>query len=216
MIMNNRLRPLSLATVALLLLLLPVPTPRAATETRYVSDQLLLEVRAAPDPAAAAEATLPTGTPVEVLEQRDGMARIHAADGTEGWVDSAFLMGEQPARLRLLTTEDRLQKAREEIDRLREDNERLQTRDGPSPPAGDGDARLQVENAALRARIERAAAVLRGEESPGAAAPGGTGPAVIPTLAWLGLALGSLLAGFLLGTRWMDRRQRRRLGGFRL
>lgn len=216
MIMNNRLRTLSVATVALLLLLLPVRGPLAATETRYVSDQLLLEVRAEPDPAAAAEATLPTGTPVEVLEQRDGMARIHAADGTEGWVDSAFLMGEQPARLRLLTTEDRLQKAREEIDRLREENERLQARDGPSPPAGDGDARLQVENAALRARIERATAVLHGEEMPAAAAPGETGPAVITPLAWLGLALGALLAGFLLGTRWMDRRQRRRLGGFRL
>jgi len=125
-------------------------------------------------------------------------------------------MGEQPARLRLLATEDRLQKAREEIDRLREENERLQDRDGPSPRAGDGDARLQVENAALRARIERATAVLRGEEVASATAPRGAGPAVITPLAWLGLALGSLLAGFLLGTRWMDRRQRRRLGGFRL
>jgi len=72
-----------------------------AADVAYVIDKLLVGVHQEKDLNSAIVKVLPTGTRLDVL-QRDGeLAEVKDADGTTGWVDTAYLMAEEPAELRV-------------------------------------------------------------------------------------------------------------------
>lgn len=68
-------------------------------QTVYVIDQLLVGVHADKNLESAIVKVLPTGTMLEVLERDGELARIKDNQGTEGWIDSAYLMNNPPARM---------------------------------------------------------------------------------------------------------------------
>ena len=70
-----------------------------AQDIAYVTDSLKLRLYSAPDDSSNVLLTLESGDSVELLETQNGFSRIIAYDGSEGWVKSAFLVTEPPAKL---------------------------------------------------------------------------------------------------------------------
>ena len=84
---------------------------KAQTETAYVIDQLLVGVHAEKTLDSAIIKVLPTGSMLEVLEREGELARVRDQQGNEGWIDSAYLMTNPPARQML----ERLERANTEL-----------------------------------------------------------------------------------------------------
>ena len=78
------------------LLLLPLI---AAAETAYVTDNLRLGLHQAEDTSDRAFRYLDSGQPMEILIRGGSYANVRLPDGTEGWVKSAYLVDEKPAKL---------------------------------------------------------------------------------------------------------------------
>lgn len=97
-------------TVAIVLFLsLFGASATAAPDTRYVSDTLSVPVRTGQSLQHKIVRMVPSGTAVEVLEERpNGYARIRTSQGDEGWVLVRFLVDKPVARSRLPKIEAQL------------------------------------------------------------------------------------------------------------
>ena len=180
----------------------------AAAETAYVTDNLRLGLHQEEDTSDRAFRFLDSGQPMEILIRGGSYANVRLPDGTEGWVKSAYLVDEKPAKLIVaetiaerdaLVTE--LEQARQAfaepaatIDGLRNDAARLATELE--------DANVQV--AELRAEVESIQGM---KERYRGSVP----------LNWIaGAIVVCLIAGFLGGLKWVDHRSRKRHGGIRI
>ena len=187
------------------LFLLPV---LAAAETAYVTDNLRLGLHLAEDTSDRAFRYLESGQPMEILVRDRNYANVRLPDGTEGWVKSAYLVDEKPAKLIVAETieeRDRLAGELEQaraafaepaatIDELRNQTEQLSTE---LEDARTQISELREENASIQGLKEK----YRGS---------------VP-LQWVGGVIAvCLVAGFLLGLRWVDYRSRKRHGGIRI
>ena len=105
----------------LFVLVLVAIDPALAQRTRYVTDQLKLEVRSGPGVQNRIVRMLESGTPVTVLDGSEGWSRVRYGDDGEGWILDRFLMAEPPARGRLESATDSMKAAREEVVRLQEE-----------------------------------------------------------------------------------------------
>jgi SH3 domain protein len=87
-------------TGLLLALMLPLCAP---AQPAWVSDQFEVNIRTGPSTENAIQVMIESGTQVEVLERNDalGYARVRTSGGTEGWVESRYLMPEPSAREQL-------------------------------------------------------------------------------------------------------------------
>lgn len=91
-----KFRPLITAVLALVSSL-----PSLAAENAYVIDELLVGVHQDQDLNSAIIKVLRTGTKLEVVRREGELALIKDPGGTSGWVDTAYLMEEVPAALKL-------------------------------------------------------------------------------------------------------------------
>jgi SH3 domain protein len=187
------------------LILLPV---MAAAETAYVTDNLRLGLHTAEDTSDRAFRFLESGQAMEILSRDRNYANVRLPDGTEGWVKSAYLVDEKPAKLIVAETmeeRDRVARELEEakaafaepaatIDELRGQSAQLTTE---LDAARSEIAALREENASIQGLKEK----YRGS---------------VP-LTWVGgvIAL-CLVVGFLIGLWWVDHRSRKRHGGIRI
>jgi SH3 domain protein len=82
----------------------------AIAETRYVSDQLEIQMRTGKGTQYRILRMLPSGTALEVLEtdKQNGYTRVRAPGGVEGWVLTRLLMKGPAARDRLADAEKKL------------------------------------------------------------------------------------------------------------
>ena len=78
------------------LALLPVA---AAAETAYVTDNLRLGLYDSESVSGRAAQTLESGQEMEILLRATNVANVRLPDGTTGWVKSAYLVDEKPAKL---------------------------------------------------------------------------------------------------------------------
>lgn len=113
--------------VALALVLL-VPAIGFAQQTRYISDELALDLRAGPGNQYRIQRMVPAGTRVQVMQEQAGWTRVRLPDGLEGWVLSRLLSGEPSARSQLTAVQRSLGEAREENEQLRAALEQAETR----------------------------------------------------------------------------------------
>ena len=180
----------------------------ASAETAYVTDMLRLGLHRAEDTSDSAFRTLVSGAQLEILERRADYARVRTMDGEVGWVRSAYLVTDRPARLRLGEIEAEIDRVREELmaaltagdaaeGEAGELNDPVRLRSGSAEPVHETLARLQQENAAYASRLE-------------------IDRRSVP-LSWAGAALlVTLIGGFVAGMAWIDYLSRRRHGGFRV
>lgn len=90
-------------------------------QTRYVSDNLVVELRRGPSIEYLILRNLESGEAVQVLEQDadNGYSRVRVLDqGTEGWILTRFLTSEPIARERLAVAERNLSAARARVAEL--------------------------------------------------------------------------------------------------
>jgi SH3 domain protein len=101
--------------------LLALAAGTVQAQTRYVSDNLVVELRRGPSTEYLIVRNLPAGEAVEVLEQNsdNGYSRIKVVDqGTEGWILTRFLTSEPIARDKLAVAERSLTAARNRVSEL--------------------------------------------------------------------------------------------------
>lgn len=187
------------------LLLLPV---LAAAETAYVTDNLRLGLHAAEDTSDRAFRFLDSGQAMEILIRDRNYANVRLPDGVEGWVKSAYLVDEKPAKLIVAETIA-------ERDQLAAELE--ETRQAFAEPAAVID-QLRNETSDLTGQLENARTQIDALQAESASIQGlkeeyrGSVP-----LKWVGGVIAvCLVVGFLGGLWWVDHRSRKRHGGIRI
>ncbi len=183
-------------------------TSLAAAQTAYVTDILQLGLHVAEDTSDRPFRSLQSGTELDVLTRVPNYALVQTADGEQGWVKSAYLVDEKPARLRVSEVETALEIMRDELESAqmaRQEAEQEATRLGlniearanSSEAVLDTLERLKTETEDYEQRLE----TYRGS---------------VP-LTWVVAALAlALVGGFFAGVWALDALIRRRHGGFRV
>jgi len=180
----------------------------AVAETMYVTDVLRLGLHQAEDTNDRAFRTLQSGQEMEILDRNRNYAHVQLPDGTSGYVKTAYLVAEKPAKL--IVAEVQANSAALES-RLADLNAAF------AQPAATITA-LEQERDEKQASIELAdrqigelqetVADLRDQHS--------LYQYSLP-VKWVGGALlVCILAGFLGGLWWTDQRSRKRHGGIRI
>lgn len=187
------------------LILLPV---LAAADTAYVTDNLRLGLHQAEDTSDRAFRFLESGQAMEILVRDRNYANVRLPDGAEGWVKSAYLVDEKPAKLIVAETI-------EERDRLASELE--QAKAAFAEPAATIDE-LRNQSTQLSTELDDARAQIAELREENASIQGlkdqyrGSVP-----LQWVGGVIAvCLVAGFLIGLWWVDHRSRKRHGGIRI
>lgn len=191
--------------------LLLLCSAQACADTAYVTDVLQLGLHQAQDTSDQPFRNLASGTELEILEQVPRFARVRTVDGEEGWVRSAYLVTEQPARHRVAELEAAVADLNARLVSLA-----VATVDGPlAGAAGDAVAGAAAEPLASAGGIQDALAELRSENETYQAQLEAYRGSVPWSWAWPALAL-ALLTGFVAGLWCLDAYIRGRHGGFRI
>jgi SH3 domain protein len=187
------------------LALLPVV---AAADTAYVTDNLKLGLYEAEDTSGRAFRTLDSGQSMEVLIRANNYANVRLPDGTEGWVKTAYLVDDKPAKLIVAETMAERDALAAELDEAKQ---------AFAEPAATID-RLRQEAASLTSQLDAVEAERAALQEENASIQGmkdrykGAMP-----LRWVGGAtLVCLIAGLLGGLWWSDYQSRKRHGGVRI
>lgn len=91
----------------------------AHAETKYVIDQLIINLRSGQSEQHRIVRTLPSGTKLEVLEVTPAYTRVRILDGTEGWVLNQYISSTPIAKHQLASAETKLASMEEENTRLK-------------------------------------------------------------------------------------------------
>jgi len=109
--------PAAVRAACLAALLLTGLQATAQAQPRYVTDEFEVNLRTGTSNAHAILRLLPSGTPLEVLENDadSGYTRVRTAGGVEGWVLTRYLTAQPPARERLEALQARTQAAEAQV-----------------------------------------------------------------------------------------------------
>lgn len=242
-------------------------------ESLYVTDRILLGVHESANKDSLLVQSVPSGTSLEILDEENNLKKVRLPDGTQGWVDAAFLVNEQPApaqydtllakhkkteqviaglKEKLKKTEKELQVRRDQVSNAKTSMQEMQKKFKNQPPLTAVDdqqlelakteieklkaiireresaektneevrvnlsdaAQIEKELASLRARVDLAMRSLEGEEILSAEEIASVRPE-LPSWYW-GVMLLFLVGGLAAGIGFMDYRNRKRHGGFRI
>lgn len=96
-------------TLALLL-----ASPLLYAETRFISDELYVPLRASPcERCAILHQGLKSGTPLETLDEQEEWVLVRTLDGLEGWLRGQYLVAQQVAKVRITSVEEQLASAQQ-------------------------------------------------------------------------------------------------------
>lgn len=101
----------------LLLAMCLVLPPVVGAKTLYVTDKVLVGVYEEPDTNSRLLKSIPTGTPLEILEKKGKLARVRTSDGFEGWLDSTYTIDHKPAQHVVLELADKQKQTEEELEK---------------------------------------------------------------------------------------------------
>jgi SH3-like domain-containing protein len=174
----------------------------AAAATAYVSDELVLNVYAEENNQGQRLATLHSGASVDTLSVSGEYTQVRLADGTTGWVKSAYLTTQEPASFRVKQLEEELERTR-----------------ATTPALAEAAARSEVDR--LNRELALKQAQLDASHSVSTANAEGFGSSSTSSRSLLiGVSSGALLlalgAGFWIGYATLARRVRRKFGGIRV
>lgn len=117
----------------LLLLALSCATGAAAAQGKqFVTDELRITMRTGQGTQYKIAAMLPSGTPVEVLEQNPetGYSHVRTPAGEDGWVLTQYLQNQPIARERIAAAEKRAQQLAQQNAELKQQHNELQQQSG--------------------------------------------------------------------------------------
>ena len=180
----------------------------AMADTVYVTDNLRLGLYEAADTSGRPFRMLDSGQAMEILTRDRNYANARMPDGVEGWVKSAYLVSEKPAKLIVAETIA-------ERDALFAELEEMKL--AFATPAATIES-LRGDAADLAARLQAAESqvVELEQENAGFSGIKDQYKGSLP-VNWVVAAIGvCLVGGFLFGLWWVDRRSRIRHGGIRI
>jgi hypothetical protein len=183
-------------------LLLTLLASNALAATAYVTDELVLGVYATQNTQGQRLATLHSGAVVDTLSANGDATQVRLADGTTGWVKTAYLTNIEPAATRI-------KQMQEELDRTH----------ATTPALAEAAERSEVE----RLTRELAAAQRTAADVTAPTATGHGGAPSMPALrteshvgTWVATLLAALIAGFWLGYATLARRIKAKFGGIKV
>jgi hypothetical protein len=201
------------------------------TDTQYVIEQLVVSVNAQADGSGDRVDQIKSGDRVEVLEKQGDQSHVRLSSGQEGWVRSSYLSATPPLREQLKARTDELEKLRGEKTRLEAElasAKKAASAAASAAAASSAPAVVPPAAASAPAPVSAEAPSSSAEPSAGSAAPE-TAPANPPMFAsngvvpsrpsWLfavAACLLTLIGGFALGWRVLDKRIRAKYGGLRI
>lgn len=100
----------------LILFFISIYTGMLHAETVYISDRLVVGLYEGKTGDTKLLKGLPTGTPLQVLERDNKLARVKTPDGMEGWIDASYAMTDKPSQLVVLELEDKYRTALNQLD----------------------------------------------------------------------------------------------------
>jgi len=124
----------------------------ATAATRYVSDELSINMRSGAGTGYRIMRLLDAGSEVDTLSENDGWTRIRARDGATGYVLTRFLSDEVAARTELEQMKTQVSELQNENANLK--SELAEARDG-SQELGDTKRELVNENKALSSELQQ-------------------------------------------------------------
>lgn len=124
-----------------------------AAPAAHITDKLLAGFYAKPGAEEPAR-VLPSGTPLEVLEQQDSYVKVRLGDGATGWVERRFITDETPARARLLELQAEAGNLRQELKQTQTALEKAQARLDKQTDVGA--AKLREEVKSVKAQLAAA------------------------------------------------------------
>lgn len=177
-------------------------------ETAYVTDNLRLGLHQEADTSDRAFRTLESGQELEVLNRDRNYAHVRLPDGTEGHLKAAYLVFDKPARLIVAETQARVDQLEKQL---------ADTREAFAVPGATIAAleqQLAASQAELESQTESVSELTAANENYRNRHDQFKYSLPLP---WVGSAMAvCLLCGFLGGLWWIDRKSRRRHGGFRV
>ena len=116
---------LKLILLFVLFILLSVSVRVTHADRRYVSDMLLITLRAGEGREYRVIKTLKTDTPVEVLEESEEYLRVRTDEGEEGWVAKQYISSEVPKSVIIGGLKEKTSKLNTRIEELEKDQASL-------------------------------------------------------------------------------------------
>lgn len=180
----------------------------AAAETLYVTDQLYLGLYASKEASGRPLSTVVSGTPLNVLERGARVAKVRTPDGSVGWVKTAYLVADKPARLIVSQLQAQTDTAKKQLAAARKRERAAEARA----------TELQQKTAtATRLTSRQSADLQQLREQNQDYRQQAAAYATSVSLPWYLLtSVLALAAGFAAALLWVDRRIRKRHGGFRI
>jgi hypothetical protein len=179
----------------------------AQAETVYVAERIRIGLRAEVVETSAVVKTVETGTPLEVIERFDKLARVRDPQGTEGWIEARYLTPDPPARLQLTRLQEDLAKSRTQAVEAQ-----AQLKKAQSTLAEQAEKIKELEKNAADRPAPAPVAIKAPPPVTPAAANTGSGFSYL----WLGISFAMLGIGFAAGVRWLRESIRKRSGGMYL
>jgi len=211
----------------ILVLLFIFNTSSFAQEFAYVTDSLQLRVYSNASADSDVLQTIDSGDSVEVFATQGGFSQVTIYDGTVGWVKSAFLVEEPPAKLLYYSVSEKNKELETEIDSLKNGVQEIATIiDNESETNKISElqtalAKEQEINQKLQKQIANSGSTqtIKVANTSSHAQVGGSKIRLYyENKIWIliGLPLGLIIAGFLLGIKLSSWRMKKRLHGFSL
>jgi len=123
----------------------------AVAATRYISDELSINMRRGPSTSYSISKLLDAGARVQTLSEANGWTQVRTEQGLEGYVLTRFLSNEPAARTRIAEMEAETAKLKEENVALREE---LSQEQSGTEKLGKLRSELIAENQALKDELE--------------------------------------------------------------
>jgi hypothetical protein len=203
------------------------PPPASPPQTQYVIEQLVVTVNGDPEGGGERVDQIKSGDRVEVLNRQGEQAHVRLPSGREGWVRSSYLSTTPPMREQLKARTDELEKVRAEKSKL--ETELASARKAASAAASTATATPPPTAASAPAPVPPVPITNpSGGPAPGSAssetqpsnppmfASDGVMPSRPSWLTAIAVSVLTLIAGFVLGWRVLDKRIRAKYGGLRI
>ena len=116
---------LKLILLFVLFILLSVSVKVTYADRRYVSDMLIITLRAGKGQEYRVIKTLKTDTPVEALEESEDYLRVRTDEGEEGWVAKQYITTEVPKSVIIEGLKEETSKLNARIEELEKDQASL-------------------------------------------------------------------------------------------
>jgi len=122
----------------------------------YITDKLVAGLHEEADASSSPIAALASGTPMEVLERKNGFSKVRLTNGDLGWVESDFVTNEKPARVMLLENQADMADLKRQIRQKDAALEALKSSTGDEPEkASSGEVqRLKNQLAELQKKLD--------------------------------------------------------------